>query len=165
MTAIGGKVYAVHSDELPEKLTAFLSERGIERVQMWDNVPVLAEADPSTVLRAGLAEAGIRVESSAPGLMAGITGVLAGIAETGTLVISGYEGRPLTASLLPEIHIAVLRAADILPSLEQAIRLPEVVSVPATVLVTGPSRTADIEMTLTIGVHGPKELHVFVVDF
>jgi len=59
----------------------------------------------------------------------------------------------------------VLRAADILPSLEQAIRLPEVVSVPATVLVTGPSRTADIEMTLTIGVHGPKELHVFVVDF
>ena len=90
--------------------------------------------------------------------------MLAGIAETGTLVIPGGAGRPLTASLLPGIHIAVLRAADILLSLEQAIRLPQVASAPATVLVTGPSRTGDIEMTLTIGVHGPKEVHVFIVN-
>ena len=95
---------------------------------------------------------------------AGLTGALAGIAETGTLVIPGGAGRPLTASLVPAIHIAVLRASQILPSLEQAIRLPEIASAPATVLVTGPSRTADIEMTLTIGAHGPAELHVFLVD-
>jgi L-lactate utilization protein LutC len=180
LTTVGGQVYAVRADELPEKLTAFLRERGIDRVQMWDNVPALTEADPSIELRAGLAAAGIRVEPSAPdpsassgqapspalraGLAAGITGVLAGIAETGTLVIPGGAGRPLTASLLPGIHVAVLRAADILLSLEQAIRLPEVASAPATVLVTGPSRTGDIEMTLTIGVHGPKEVHVFIVN-
>lgn len=165
LTAIGGQVYHVHTEELPQKLIVFLHERGIDRVQMWDSVPPLMAAD--------LTEAGIRVERSytpAPSaelrasLAVGITGALAGIAETGTLVIPGGAGRPLTASLVPEIHIAVLRAADILPSLEQAIRLPDVASAPATVLVTGPSRTADIEMTLTIGVHGPQELHVFVVD-
>jgi L-lactate dehydrogenase complex protein LldF len=181
LTTVGGQVYHVRADELPEKLTTFLRERGLDRVQMWDNIPALTAADPSIELRAGLAEAGIRVEPSAPdpsasssgqapspalraGSAAGITGVLAGIAETGTLVIPGGAGRPLTASLLPGIHIAVLRAADILPSLEQAIRLPEVASTPATVLVTGPSRTGDIEMTLTIGVHGPKEVHVFIVN-
>jgi L-lactate utilization protein LutC len=124
---------------------------------MWDTVLALTAAD--------LAEARIRVDHScAPQLTAGITRALAGIAETGTLVIPGGAGHPLTASLLPGIHIAVLRAADILPSLEQAIRLPEVASAPVTVLITGPSRTADIEMTLTIGVYGSQELHVFVLD-
>ncbi len=156
LTALGGQVYHLHADELPEKLIAFLRERGIDRVETWDNLPALTAVD--------LAKAGIRVETSAPDLAVGISGALAGIAETGTLVIPGGAGRPLTASLVPEIHLAVLRAADILPSLEQAIRLPEVASAPATVLVTGPSRTADIEMTLTIGVHGPKELHVFVIN-
>jgi L-lactate dehydrogenase complex protein LldG len=164
LAAVGGQVYRVHADQFRARLIAFLRERGIDRVEMWDQVPAVTAAD--------LAEAGIRVESSAPdpsialraGLTAGLTGALAGIAETGTLVVPGGAGRPLTASLVPEIHLAVLRAADILPSLEQAIRLPEVASSPATVLVTGPSRTADIEMTLTIGVHGPQELHVFVLD-
>ena len=54
--------------------------------------------------------------------------------------------------------------AKILTSFEEFLRLPEMAAAPAPVLVSGPSRTADIEMTLTIGVHGPAELHVFVVD-
>ena len=100
-----------------------------------------------------------------PQAQAGITGALAGIAETGTLVLpAGGDHQPLSASLLPAIHIAVLPASRLLTSLEQVMRLPQVASAPATVLITGPSRTADIEMTLTIGVHGPKELHVFLVD-
>jgi L-lactate dehydrogenase complex protein LldG len=70
----------------------------------------------------------------------------------------------LTASLLPEVHIAILRVADILPSVESALSLPQVAESPGVVLVSGPSRTADIEMTLTIGVHGPGELHVFVIN-
>jgi L-lactate dehydrogenase complex protein LldG len=72
------------------------------------------------------------------------------------------EGSPLHASLLPEIHIAVLNKSDILPSLPDAMHL--VKDKRAAVFITGPSRTADIEMTLTIGVHGPKEIHVFVDD-
>jgi L-lactate dehydrogenase complex protein LldG len=63
---------------------------------------------------------------------------------------------------LPEVHIAVLKKSALLPSLENAVNL--VRESKAAVFITGPSRTADIEMTLTIGVHGPGELHVFLVD-
>ena len=79
------------------------------------------------------------------------------------MALPGGEGQPLTASLLPEIHIAALRAADILPSMEAAMSTLEIAKSPAVTLVSGPSRTADIEMTLTIGVHGPGELHIFLV--
>ncbi|MGI0014778.1 MAG: LUD domain-containing protein, partial [Nitrososphaera sp.] len=54
--------------------------------------------------------------------------------------------------------------AEILPSLADALALPQVRASSATVVITGPSRTADIEMTLTIGVHGPGEVHVFLID-
>jgi len=156
-SAVGGRLSIIAPDQVAAQVSAFLRERSIDRVQMWDNVPGLKTAD--------LTAAGIRVEQPfSPEILVGITGALAGIAETGSLVIPGGAGQPLTASLVPEIHLAILRASDILPSLEAAIRLPEVAATPSTVLVTGPSRTADIEMTLTVGVHGPKELHIFVVD-
>ena len=73
-------------------------------------------------------------------------------------------GETLTASLLPEVHIAVLKISRLVPTLADALRMPEVRTASAGVIVTGPSRTADIEMTLTIGVHGPGELHVFLID-
>jgi L-lactate dehydrogenase complex protein LldG len=65
---------------------------------------------------------------------------------------------------LPEVHIAIVHKSQIVHFLEEALRLPQVRQAAATVLITGPSRTADIEMTLTIGVHGPKELVVYIVD-
>jgi L-lactate dehydrogenase complex protein LldG len=71
-------------------------------------------------------------------------------------------GRSLHASLLPQIHIALLRESEILPSLDHAIHL--VRDTKSAVFITGPSRTADIEMSLTIGMHGPGEVHVFLVD-
>jgi L-lactate dehydrogenase complex protein LldG len=89
---------------------------------------------------------------------------VAAIAQIGSLVLTAGQGRPLSASLLPEIHIAVVYRAHLIWSLEEALQLREVREASATVLITGPSRTADIEMTLTIGVHGPKELIVFIVD-
>jgi L-lactate utilization protein LutC len=76
------------------------------------------------------------------------------------LVVDG-EGHPLEASLLPEVHLVLLRASDILPSLENAIYLLK--EARSAAVITGPSRTGDIEMTLTIGVHGPGEIHVFLV--
>jgi L-lactate utilization protein LutC len=80
------------------------------------------------------------------------------------VILISDEGQTLTASLLPEMHIVVLKTSDIFPSFEQAMRRPELRSAEAGVIITGPSRTADIEMTLTIGVHGPGELHVFLID-
>ncbi|MFZ5909807.1 MAG: LUD domain-containing protein [Chloroflexota bacterium] len=157
LAALGGHVTKCTALELSGHLLSFLRERGIECVQAWESVPGVNWAD--------ITGAGISVEKEADeSIKAGVTGALAGIAETGTLVIPGGAGRPLTASLLPEIHIAVLRASDIVPNLETAIQLPGVVGSPATALVSGPSRTADIEMTLTIGVHGPGELHVFLLE-
>jgi L-lactate dehydrogenase complex protein LldF len=157
LLALNGKVVICKEADLPSKVVTLLREKNIDQVQTWDQIPGLEKID--------LTKAGISVQGEADeNIKAGITGALAGIAETGTLVIQSGEGQPLTASLLPEIHIAVLRASDIFPSLETALGLPEIATSPAVVLVSGPSRTADIEMTLTIGVHGPGELHVFVIN-
>ena len=60
--------------------------------------------------------------------------------------------------------MAILKASALVPSLAEALRRPEVRDAAAGVIITGPSRTADIEMTLTIGVHGPGELQVFLID-
>jgi L-lactate utilization protein LutC len=89
-----------------------------------------------------------------------VTKARCGLADTGSVLVTDGDGDPLKASLLPEIHIAILNSSDILPSLPDAMRL--VKNSGAAVFITGPSRTADIEMTLTIGVHGPKEIHVFL---
>ena len=154
---VGGHVYRVKQDELSKRLIAFLKERDINATMIWDSIPALNESD--------LSKAGVRTERSVdPTLQGGITGALSAIAETGTLVIPSSKDRPLSASLLAEIHIAVISAAQIVWSLDEAMQNHEVRNASAITLITGPSRTADIEMTLTIGVHGPKELHVFVVD-
>jgi L-lactate dehydrogenase complex protein LldG len=91
-----------------------------------------------------------------------VTKAVCGLADTGSILEADGEGFPLHASLLPEVHIAILKKSVILPSLEEAMNL--VRETKAAVFITGPSRTADIEMTLTIGVHGPGELQVFLVD-
>jgi L-lactate dehydrogenase complex protein LldG len=109
-----------------------------------------------------LEESGIRISGSPdPHAQAGITGSLAAIAETGTLVLTSGPGRPLTASLLPDIHIAILYGEDIYLNLSQVLNLKNVREAASVALITGPSRTSDIEMTLTLGVHGPREVHVF----
>jgi len=105
---------------------------------------------------------GVKVtHQSDPTIKAGLTGALAGIAASGTVIIPSGSGRPLTASLTPEIHLVVLNEIDIHPTLSQALALEEIRTASSTILITGPSRTADIEMALTIGVHGPGKIYVF----
>jgi len=157
LLALSGQVYRVSKIDLTDKIINLLKAHNIERVQMWESVPGMDNTE--------LTAAGIQVQHGTdPAIKAGITGALAAVAETGTLVIPSGQGQPLTASLLPEVHIAVLKKSDILPNLEAALRLPDVTGAESVALVSGPSRTADIEMTLTIGVHGPGELHVFIVE-
>lgn len=144
------------SPELVDKITAYLREKGITAIQSWG-----AEHLPPGLLSA-LTAAGVQVDHSPdPQAQVGLTGCPAAIAETGTLVIPSGPGRPLTASLLPEIHLAVLSAEDIHQDLRQVLNLEAVRTAASVALVTGPSRTSDIEMTLTLGVHGPREVHVF----
>lgn len=95
---------------------------------------------------------------------AGISTAQAAIAETGTLVLDSTRERHRLVSLVPPVHIAIVDAASIFQTLGEAlafVQQDDDVS-PAITFITGPSRTADIELTLAIGVHGPQELYVIV---
>ena len=87
-----------------------------------------------------------------------------GLAETGTLAQDATDPRLRLASTLPDTHVALVRAASILPDLECLLARVDPRTARFLALVTGPSRTADIERVLTIGVHGPRRLVVVAVE-
>ena len=99
----------------------------------------------------------------------GLSHAVAGVAETGTLVLTSGGDNPTTLNFLPETHIVVVKASAIAGDYETAwaeIRarygkgtMPRTVN-----MVTGPSRSADIEQTILLGAHGPRRLHIVVVD-
>lgn len=89
--------------------------------------------------------------------------VLAGIAETGSIVCASLEGRVVQASVLPSRHVALLQAARIFPTLDEFFAAHAASPPTNLAVITGPSRTADIELTLSIGVHGPERLDVIVI--
>ena len=96
----------------------------------------------------------------------GITGVFCALAENGTLMLLSGEDTHATTSLLPENHVAIVPASRIVRTMEDAWDLlrGERSGLPRQVnFISGPSRTADIEMTLVLGAHGPFRVHVIVV--
>ncbi|MGH8718223.1 MAG: LutC/YkgG family protein, partial [Burkholderiales bacterium] len=98
--------------------------------------------------------------------LVGITGVFCGVAETGTLMLLSGEETHAVTSLLPETHIAIVKAARIVASMEDGWSLlrAEIGALPRAVnFVSGPSRTADIEQTITLGAHGPYRVHIILV--
>jgi L-lactate dehydrogenase complex protein LldG len=101
----------------------------------------------------------------------GVTGVDLAVAETGTLVLGSGAARPRSTSLLPACHVAVFDRSVLVESLAQVgvfLEAWQAAPMPgqgAVVnFITGPSRTADIELTLTRGVHGPKEVHAIFLE-
>ena len=97
----------------------------------------------------------------------GITGSFCALAETGTIVLLSGEKEHATTSLLPETHVAVVSRKRIVVSMEDVWDLvrTEVGKLPRQVnFVSGPSRTADIEMTLVYGAHGPFRVHIILTD-
>jgi L-lactate dehydrogenase complex protein LldG len=97
----------------------------------------------------------------------GITGVFCAIAETGTLVVLTGADTPTATTLLPETHVAVVAANRIVDTMEDAFALvrKERGTVPRAInLISGPSRTGDIEQTIVLGAHGPFRVHILVVD-
>ncbi|MBI5351148.1 MAG: LUD domain-containing protein [Chloroflexi bacterium] len=149
LAALSGHVY--QTQNVTKDVIEFLKSRGINKVHL----------EPNTLDESLLRKENIDfTHEPDPEILVGVTNAICGLADTGSVLIVDGEGSPLKGSLLPEIHIAVLKASNILPSLSDAMNL--VRDKNAAVFITGPSRTADIEMTLTIGVHGPKEIHVFI---
>ncbi len=97
-----------------------------------------------------------------------VTGALAGVAETGTLVFASSPEHPTSLNLMPETHVVVLRQSEVVGSYEEVwARLRArygAQTMPRTVnTITGPSRTGDIEQTLELGAHGPRRMHIVLV--
>ncbi len=112
--------------------------------------------------------AGIEIEPRAArgDDLVGITGAFLGIAETGTLMLLSGVQTSATVSLLPETHIAVVEAGRIVATMEQAwdrLRVERGALPRAVNFISGPSRTADIEQTVTLGAHGPYRVLIIVV--
>ncbi len=99
----------------------------------------------------------------------GVTGAYCALAETGTIMMISGEDRPSTLTMLPETHVVVLRADQVVGGLQDGwSRLREDFGegqMPRTaIFVTGPSRTGDIELTMFLGAHGPRRLHIILVE-
>ena len=178
---LGSKCYVAHSNEDANKyIVEFVKTHGLSRVAI-SNSPLLSDiglatmlentgTKPSLVDYSGCKDAqelGARKRSIRETLLQtelGITGASYAIADTGTLVIGGNDETNRLTSLMPTVHLAVVRSDQFMPDLPSVMeQLSRSKLNQAITLITGPSRTADIELTLTIGVHGPKELHVVVV--
>lgn len=161
--AAGTVERAAHPADIPAAVAAFL--RG-------HNLPLAIRHGDDQQLSsvpwklAGTLE--IRRGASDGNDLAAVSHAFAAVAETGTLVLTSGADNPTTLNFLPDVHIVVVNAGDIASDFETAmVRLrahfgagvmPRAVN-----MITGPSRSADIEQTLILGAHGPRKLHVIVI--
>lgn len=180
VTKLEGKAYSVADDEEAlEAIAALLEQKAAGSAIAWDleaiGLPGLAELlrqrgvtllDPH-VQGDRRAE---RLQELEPAPVC-LSGVELAIAESGSLVLRHGPGRPRTASLLAPAHIAVVRRSQLVRGLGEALatlqeRYGDTLFNDTSNLtfITGPSRTADIEMTLSLGIHGPPEVHVVLID-
>jgi L-lactate dehydrogenase complex protein LldG len=169
-------------EEVPDVVLAIAREKSARGVVAWDPPSLGLDLRPSlreeglTVSVVAPSERGdaarLRHRAEAARAELGVTGVDFALAETGTLILLSGAGRPRSTSLLPATHVAVFDRRRLLESLEQVgVMLEALHADPGRSMtgaminfITGPSRTADIELTLTRGVHGPKEVHAVFVD-
>ncbi|WP_029006703.1 LutC/YkgG family protein [Azospirillum halopraeferens] len=173
MEAWRGEVHEVDSATWPDRLRSILHNKGVRTVL---HAPATEHGRRLAGAWAGQAEAprllayDRPVEAMKDDLVheadAAVTGTLGGIAETGSLILWPTPEEPRLMSLLPPVHVALLARSAIRDTLAAtaaeegwAGRMPTNL-----LLVSGPSKTADIEQTLAFGVHGPKELVVLVLS-
>jgi L-lactate dehydrogenase complex protein LldG len=173
LTAIGGRVRrardAAHASEAlraeldewkPRAIVTWarseFADWGIS--WLWNEREARAFGDP------GLAdEAALR--AAVFGADIGVTTVEAAVAATGSLVLSAAPTRPRSVSLVPTVHVALVKRSQIVPRMGVALATRDPRQMPSAVhFVSGPSRTSDIENDLTIGVHGPAALVAIVVE-
>lgn len=167
---------------VPEAIAAIARARGLRRAITWEAAALgadiageLARRDvEACAMPHDVPDAQTRAAVAATVAAAdlGVTGADLAIAETGSVVLVSDAGRPRTTSLLPPYHIAIFDRTVLVESLAQVGVFLEAwhegpVSAArggAINIITGPSRTADIALTLTRGVHGPKEVHAVFVE-
>ena len=167
ITAWHAEVHTVPRSQWVEKARAIVAEKGIATLLYSPATPhgKALEASGLKGLKAYDQPIEAWKQEMFDGIDAAITGTRGAIAETGTMILWPDADEPRLMSLVPPIHIALVDADAILPTLYDAITaqgwskgLPT-----NALLVTGPSKTADIQQTLAYGAHGPKELIVLLL--
>lgn len=162
-TAVGMRVTRTTDAGLDAALANLLESRG---------TTIVAVRDAALAARATAAVGARLLASDDPDLLAdllfdcevGVTDVDCAVAESGSLVVS-TNGRLRNAWITPPIHIAVVRAAQIVPDLVDLLEShPDLLDAASTTIITGPSKTADIEGVLVTGVHGPAAVEILLVD-
>ena len=146
-------------DELPAAVARYLEPRALPRAGVcWPRFSTLDWAGAGLAMQARPADGDDKV---------GITGTFCAVAETGTLMLLSGPDMHLKTSLLPDTHIALVPTSRIVRSMEDGwdlLRLESRQLPRQVVFVSGPSRTADIEMTLVLGIHGPYRVHVILLE-
>lgn len=170
LEALGGHGKIVEDySEAGDYVLALAKERNVKLLLRWDVEELqglgidgpLEEAGTEVVVWQDLED----VREVAATAEIGLTTAEWAIAETGSLVLAGGTGKGRSVTLLPPIHVAVVPMDRLLTTVPEAIGKYSDGNVPANLCFhTGPSRTGDIEMTLSIGVHGPGEVHVVLVE-
>ena len=151
-------------DEARQALSSIIKETGTKQAMKWDT-PFMDLVKIDGLLKTTGVTCAVNDELAD----LGISGADYALADTGTLVLRTRPGQDRSSSLLPPTHVAFLNQERILPGLDELmvrIRLDlEEVGRPhsCVTLISGPSKTADIEMTLVHGIHGPKEVHVVLL--
>ncbi len=146
---------------LPKAIATWLAEQDIHELVSAEDGPLsdICKQLPDTLhIRKGVAQAGD---------LASLTTAFLGIAETGTLMLYSRPDSPTTLNFLPDNHLVVLNRQDIVGVYEEAwakVRGLNQGKMPRTVnMITGPSRSADIEQKLQMGAHGPRRLAIFLI--
>lgn len=172
---LGGIVHRVPSvDAARDEVLSLASGAGATGVLAWADehvgIPGLAEALRAAGLRIVPQDVGPEGErerqvSTLGECGIGITGADFGLADTGSVLVVSGAGRGRLASLLPPVHVAVLHTSRLVWTLADVFDVDPALATRGSNLavITGPSRTADIEMTLTRGVHGPRDVHVVLI--
>ena len=162
--ALGSFVYKVSSNDAIEQIMDLLA--GDQTLMSWDEAHL-----PLPGLHGMLAELGVERAAHDDGeARVGLTGVTAALAATGSIVVESGAGRNRGASLLPDVHIALMRKEQLLPDLESWEEAQRRGGYGAfrrasnTTIISGPSKTADIAHQLVKGAHGPRELHVMILE-
>ena len=168
ITALKGEVIRCKSGEAVQRFQQLLKDKSIHHLcvgqtqELQDYVRQLPDGIDLTVYSQPIESFRKQMFSS---IDAGLTSCHGAIAETGTIILYSHVEQPRLLSLVPPIHIAILHQRQLFADMAEWLNTVDSSSVPANmILVSGPSKSADIEQVLAYGVHGPRQLVILLIE-